>query len=373
MKKSTLYSVLIIFLSIIIIFFSVCYLILPQKSFSDNENRVLQVMPNFSAEKLWNGEFSRQLHSYLTDQIALREKMIEIKAICNLVLGRRENNGVILAKDSYLIERYCYTEKNYEFLQSNLNKIERLTDKLNGYGTNIISVLIPRKEDVLVSKLPSIHSNERCERIWELVSSSHLLLLESFKNSQDLNVDIYYKTDHHWTNDGAYCAYVFLSEHLGFSPLSIEDFNLMTISNEFYGTSYSKSGFFFTKPDAIICPELNADRYKTIIMDTGKSLDGIWDFDYLSTKDKYSVFLSGNNAHVKITDMQDTTKDTLLLIKDSFSHSLVPYLLMHYNLELIDPRYYSGSIEKYITENNINNVLFLLWIDTLSSSNISIR
>ena len=122
MKKPTLYSVLIIFLSIIIVFFSVCYIILPQKSFSENENRMLHTMPSFNMEKLLNGEFSRQLHSYLTDQIALREKMIEIKTIFNLVLGTQENNGVILAQDGYLVERNGYTEKNYIFLQSNLAK-----------------------------------------------------------------------------------------------------------------------------------------------------------------------------------------------------------------------------------------------------------
>ena len=372
MNKYKLNSMLIIFLSIIIMFFSACYLILPQKSFSENENRVLQAMPSFSVEKLLNGEFSRQLHSYLTDQIVLREKMIELKAICNLTLGRKENNGVILAQDGYLIETYSYTEKNYDFLQGNLAKIERFMQKVEDNGPNAISVLIPRKEDVLENKLPSLYSNERDKMVWNLVGESHFSLFESLKNSQS-DAETFYKTDHHWTNNGAYSAYVFLSEHLGFTPISIEDFTLKTLSNEFYGTSYSRSGFFFAEPDTIICPEIDAERYKTVIVESNTSFDGILDTDYLSKKDKYSVFLSGNNAHVKITDTQNATKETLLLIKDSFSHSLIPYLMMHYNLELIDPRYYSGSIEKYIAENKIDKILFLFGIDTLSSANISIR
>ena len=47
--------------------------------------------------------------------------------------------------------------------------------------------------------------------------------------------------------------------------------------------------------------------------------------------------------------------------------------LKEYNIELIDPRYYTGSIEEYINESGIKNVLFLFGIDTLASANISIR
>ena len=97
------------------------------------------------------------------------------------------------------------------------------------------------------------------------------------------------------------------------------------------------------------------------------------DESYLQKKDKYSAFLSGNNGHVIITDTQNPDKETLLIIKDSYSHSLAPFLLEHYNIELIDPRYYIGSIEDYILENGIENVLFLMGLDTLASANLSIR
>jgi hypothetical protein len=139
------------------------------------------------------------------------------------------------------------------------------------------------------------------------------------------------------------------------------------------GTSYSKSGFFFASSDSIYAPQIDNERYATTIVDIDLTFEGLYDRDYLSKKDKYSVFLSGNNAHVKIIDTKNPNKETLLIIKDSFSHSLAPYLVEHYNLELIDPRYYIGSIEEYIQENNIKNVLFIFGLDTLASANISIR
>jgi hypothetical protein len=109
------------------------------------------------------------------------------------------------------------------------------------------------------------------------------------------------------------------------------------------------------------------------VLDTGVEFDTLYDFSYLQKKDKYSTFLSGNNSHVTIYDTVDKEKETLLIIKDSFSHSLAPYLCEHYNIELIDPRYFSGSIEEYAKENSIKNVLFLFGLDTISTANLIIR
>ena len=368
MKKISA-SILIVFLVAIISFFLLCYIFLPTRSFSENENRILQVFPSFNIYKLWNGDFSRQLHNYLSDQIVLRDKMIGLKALCEIAAGKQENNGILLCDDGYLIETYNYTDGNYKYLDNNLLKIEALMARLEQSGACAASLIVPRKIDVLVDELPSVYSAERNENVWKRVSDKHILLIEELATAQN----VFYKTDHHWTNNGAYIAYKALAEPLGFSSLPQKSFGEELLSSDFYGTSYSKSGFFFVVSDSILCPSVDIKKYKTEIVDTGKKLDGIFDRDYLLKKDKYSVFLSGNNAHVKIKDVSSDDKETLLIIKDSYSHSIAPFLLEHYDIELIDPRYYSGSIEKYIAENGIKNVLFLFGLDTLSTANLSIR
>ena len=198
--------------------------------------------------------------------------------------------------------------------------------------------------------------------------------VDTLKPLRELGFDeAFYKTDHHWTCDGAFTAYLELANILEYSPLTKDYFNLQTLSSEFVGTTYSKSGFFFADAEEIKAPTIQNGKYKMTIVDMNVEFDTLYDTSYLNKKDKYSTFLSGNNAHVKIYDTEDNTKETLLIIKDSFSHSLAPYLIEHYNLELIDPRYYNGSIESYITENNIQNVLFLFGLDTLASANLVIR
>ena len=374
MKKQNIANIiLIVCLAFIVAFFSLSYIFAPQKSFSEDENRALQTFPRFTLEKLLNGTYTRQLHDYFSDQIALRKEMIEVKAETELLMGKNENNGILLGQDGYLIETYPYTEDNYSFLNKNLNKIEKIMRNLEAYGVNSDSVLIPRKVDILQNKFSPYYSNERNQAVWTIVGDAHVDLRDAFAKKNEDSTQLFYKTDHHWTNDGAYCAYRELGSILGYVPYGSSSFEPVVLSNDFYGTTYSKSGFFFTEGEQIKAPSIENGRYKVTIADTETEFDTLYDSSYLTKKDKYSVFLSGNNAHVKIYDTQDGTKETLLIVKDSFSHSLAPYLCEHYNLELIDPRYYSGSIEDYIKENNIKNVLFLFGIDTLASANIVIR
>ena len=374
MKKQNVANVIfLVFLASIMAFFSLSYVFGSEKSFSEDENRALQTSPRFTLQKLLDGTYTRQLHNYFSDQIIFRTQMIEIKAEAELLMGKNENNGILLGKDGYLIETHQYTEDNYSFLRKNLYKIEKLISSIEENGANATSVIIPRKVDILDDEFSPYYSNARNKDTWSIVGENHISLCEVLASKQKSGVQIFYKTDHHWTAEGAYYAYSELGKVLGFTPKLLNQFELETLSDKFFGTTYSRSGFFFIDSEVIAAPKIENGKYKVTIVDTNTEFDTLYDTTYLSKKDKYSVFLSGNNAHVKIYDTTDDSKETLLIIKDSYSHSLSPYLCEHYNIELIDPRYYSGSIEEYIIENNIKNVLFLFGIDTLASANLIIR
>ena len=373
MKKQNICNViLLVLLAGVIAFFSLSYIFVPANGFSEDENRVLQTAPRFTFEKLLDGTYTRQLHDYFSDQINLRGAMVELKAFFELALGKNENNGVLLGKEGYLIETYPYTKENYSFLKNNLRKADKLAQTLKENGVSVICSVIPRKVDVLSAMLPSYYSTERNESAWAYVSDSYVDLREALQRAQK-NTGTFYKTDHHWTAEGAYTAYKALGEALGYSPLPLSSFELYTLSDAFVGTTYSTSGFFFADAEQIKSPSIDPSRYTTTIVDISYTFEGVIDESYLQKKDKYSAFLSGNNGHVIITDTQNPNKETLLIIKDSYSHSLAPFLLEHYNIELIDPRYYIGSIEDYIFENGIENALFLMGLDTLASANLSIR
>ena len=86
--------------------------------------------------------------------------------------------------------------------------------------------------------------------------------------------------------------------------------------------------------------------------------DDIYFRDYLGKKDQYSVFLGQNQPIVTIhTDA--ATDSNLLIFKDSYSHSLVPFLALNYSkITLVDLRYLTRSFENWIDLDDYQQALF---------------
>ena len=100
-------DILLTVLSLVIIFgFAIAIWIIPDKDFSEEENRVLQSLPKFTAERLIDGKFTSDIAKYYADQFPARDLFVGAKAAAEIgVFGKRENNSVIFAKDGYVIER----------------------------------------------------------------------------------------------------------------------------------------------------------------------------------------------------------------------------------------------------------------------------
>ncbi len=77
----------------------------------------------------------------------------------------------------------------------------------------------------------------------------------------------------------------------------------------------------------------------------------------LDQKDQYTFFLGGNQPRIVLqTPASDAPK--LLILRDSYTDSLVPYLQTHFSeIHLIDVRYYLQPIDTYLQEHDIDTVL----------------
>ena len=79
---------------------------------------------------------------------------------------------------------------------------------------------------------------------------------------------------------------------------------------------------------------------------------------HLQEKDKYSYFLGGNQSLCIIRTQSQGPK--LLLIRDSYSDSLAPFLTQRFSeIHLFDPRYNLTSVKDYVEQNHIDNVAVL--------------
>ncbi|MEG0473040.1 MAG: DHHW family protein, partial [Solibacillus sp.] len=153
-------------------------------------------------------------------------------------------------------------------------------------------------------------------------------------------------------------------EQKGWQPLSQSDFLIETVSESFLGSYHTRSQFTGLTPDTIqtYTPRhpVHTEMY---IADTDKTVASMYDESFLAKKDQYSYFLSGVHALMKLTtklDPQQIAQEKLLVIKDSYAHNVLPFLTNHVpEIHVIDLRYYNGRIGDYLSENGIQDVLFL--------------
>lgn len=386
---------LLITLFVLFIFgFGVMFIILPDKSFSYEENRQLQTFPDIDADSLLSGEFGDKINKYYADQFPARDQLVGVKGVCETLLLKGENNGVLLGKNGQLavrmfdayLDRYTTVEDIDYFYYENIDMTTRnIIDFCADSKLPVTVIIPPRTIDVasLAFMYPDEISYELQKRISDNLSgcNSFVPTFDMLKEKYDSGEYVYYKTDHHWTTYGAYCVYTELMKTWGREEEIIDqkEFNIERIE-DFYGTTWSRAGYKFISPDYIEIWSLgDEDRYvstvydrKNILDDSGnnsvvrqevKSFKTFYNRDYLQQKDKYSVFLDGTHSEMSVTlidaDTESVHRKRLLVAKDSFANSLVPFLARHYDIVLINLAAGMTDLSGYAEEYECDEILII--------------
>ena len=104
---------------------------------------------------------------------------------------------------------------------------------------------------------------------------------------------IFYRTDHHWTSLGAYYGLSALAESMGLPCPALDSYtDRHVVSEEFYGTTWSSSGFSWVDPDTMEIFVNAPEGLKVTSYPQGSPVEGkLYDFSFLEKKDKYSMFM----------------------------------------------------------------------------------
>ena len=340
-KHKKIYNLTMAFMLIIILFgMPVSYILVPDKEFSESENRILSEKPDLSLEEVSSGRFTANFEKYVSDQIPIRDLWIGIKSRAEKFIGKKDNNGVYLGSDGYLLQM---------FSKPDLEIINRNVDAINSFAianpeVNKYFMLVPNSLKVLEDKLPEYASPENqlvyIDKVKKSVNNAVNFIDIYDTLASKKNEYIYYKTDHHWTTLGAYYAYEKLGSEMGFTAKEKGFYDVKRVTEDFYGTLYSKAGFRNIEPDSIeLYTPKQEEEIKLWFYDNEKSADSLYKMDNLKKKDKFTVFLDGNHSCIKINTSSESGKK-LVVIKDSYANSLVPFLTDHYSeIYMVDLRF----------------------------------
>ncbi len=365
---------LILFCAVIFAVF-ILYIILPKETYSSQEKRVLADMPEFSAETLLSGDFGEDFEDYLTDHMPLRTLFVGMNAYYDLYSGRNGSNGVYKCSDGYLIaESVEYTEN----MDKNVSYIDEFAQTV---GVPTYMCIVPSAGYIMSDKLPANHheytDNDIIAKACEDLSAGtagieYIDITEDFLELSG-SVQLYYKTDHHWTSRGAYECYTVLAGTMGFTPTPESSFSIESYDG-FYGTSYSKAALWNTPSETLELwrnTSRAAGSVTVTITENGKSFvsDDMYFTENLETDDMYTAYLDGNHGYVTIENTAAELDETLLVIRDSYTHCLAPFLADNYSkVILIDVRYYKETVSALAQEEGVDVILALYSVDSIVNS-----
>lgn len=335
-------------------------ILIPARSFSAAENRVLSSFPGLSVSGLADGTSQQAMDTWFSDQFAGRDMDFHISYLLRKLFGQREINGVFLGKGTLMAQSDTPDEQKWKGNVDSINKFASQT-KL---PVNVM--IVPNAASIQTEKLPALAPvNSQLDLISSIYDGleSHIQRIDVCDEFQEARNDyIYYRTDHHWTTKGASLAWQLYSDanKLGYSS---DDFTAMQVSDSFTGTLAGKTGSVGLDDDISIAVSNSNPEYIVTWAD-GSKTTSIYNKDALQQRDQYQVFLGANQAVVQI----DTTAENqrhLLLLKDSYANSMIQYMLPYYqSITIVDPRYYYEDLSTLINLNNINEVAFLFSCDT---------
>lgn len=356
-------------------------LIIKDREFSPNENRYLAETPELSWDNILSGKFQDGLEDYLRDQVCFRDGWITVKTGIQKACGDTDIGGAYVGKDGYDFEKITPEDVDEKQVDRNIKAVEDyfMTASETIDKQKLSFLLVPTSGLVMQEKLPK---NARLFDQAKYIDQVQKAMKDyNFVDVRDTLMDhndeyIYYKTDHHWTSAGACLAYDVWSERTGGEAETEDGLVKNVVSDKFRGSLYSKILDADSAYDEIWTYGLQKDdafgsKDCTVTIDEKQQLDSIYDDEMLQKKDKYAYFLSGNYGQVHIQNQKAASKakgKNILIIKDSFANSFVPFATQDYeNIYMVDLRYYNGDMKAYLQEHEITDVLVLYNISNFIS------
>ena len=144
------YAIFITALFCVFIFgFGIAFFLLPDKDFSEQENRYLSQFKAPTLETLKNGQFMEDFEDYVVDQFPLRDQWIQLKAASEKAIGKQENNKVYFGTDGQTLFAHFTAPDD---LEKRVEYVNKFAEKA---GVPVSFGLIPDKSFVWADRLPA--------------------------------------------------------------------------------------------------------------------------------------------------------------------------------------------------------------------------
>ena len=342
---------------------AIANLVWPKRDMIELENRKAAQFPAFSVEALLDGRWQSGFARWMQDQFLLRDAWINTqRAADEIVFQKAEEGGILLGKDQWMFTKlFTIDDATRQQTAKNVQAVAEFAARYPGKVTFLLapsaSVIYP---EALPAGAPMADENALLDDIFAQVGESAAVidLREPFTARRDEY--LYFKTDHHWTTNGAYRAYEQFCALKGLTPFDRDAHEAVTVEG-FQGTHYSATRLWDVENDTITYYPL--PNQMTIYNITGEAqyepmtTENLINTDKFATRDKYAAFLDGNNGYSVI---EGDGEGSILVVKDSYANSFIPYLTANYEkIGVVDFRNFKYGLDSTIEREGYDEVLIL--------------
>ncbi|MBQ4629483.1 MAG: hypothetical protein IJB70_00635 [Clostridia bacterium] len=362
----------IVFCIILVGFFALVVVMPHDEQASVQENRPLAQMPEVSANNIFFGTFTTDFEAYLTDNVAFRTKFVELGNKIEKMRGiQPKDTGIIVDLPSGT-KLVLNDGKIMEVYKENPEAMKQYIDALNGYSekfsdkSDLYVMIAPTQIEFDTSKYRALADSERAT-IDEVYSSLNNFKTVNVYDKLKANRGeyIYFRTDHHWTQRGAYYGYRSIMEAKGEDYVELKDMTMGKYSG-FLGYLYNQANVreYSAYADEIEYFE-NGENY--IVYAKGKDAEGkpvdyqasIYTPPAPDTAPTYGIFMGGDHDFAEI-NTNNKNGEVALVIKDSYANTVIPLLTNNYETILVvDPRSFGGTVTELYNQYEIDDIIFI--------------
>ncbi len=380
--KTTNKICIVLFLLLLVFFVYMGIFAPADQSTVQKENRELAPMPAFSIEALRSGRFAREFEAFLGDKVGFRSFFVDASAKFDTLKGIKPKEGKMVTTtkdlgtgdqgDNHLL---VLSDRVMEVYQKNDEARDAYISALNQYRESLpetvrlFNMLIPTQIEFLKEQTVSDSEKDTIDHIAEytkdkVISVPAYDLLKAHKDEY-----LFFRTDHHWTQLGAFYGYTAFAETaFGITP-QLSDYEKHE-AHGFLGFLYNQA-----KDPSL---EKHADTIQWFtkgenLSFTAKAMENgslvtysprLYVTPNANEMPKYGIFMGGDHQFAEIKTNQKNGK-TLLVMKDSYANTLLPFLTELYETVLvIDPRNYYGKVTDLVAEYDVDDVLIINYVFT---------
>lgn len=286
--------------------------------------------------------------------------------------------GMNLITDAYgnlvfkLSDGRWTTEREYKDISAEVANVVAFSDYLSSQGIKHLYVCVPSpvdpdEEAVIIAGGYNCYSNQMADEVIDTLRHNEINLMDlryALKEESVPWAEVFFSADHHWRPQyglwGAEkiaCAIDKIqnveSESYIFEECNYSVDNYKNVYLGAYG-SYATTVYAEKDDMEIWYPLYDTDFVKTVpqkdLEMSGDFADVMYDMTVFPTYNTWNHGITGLKTYHN--NNADAVQLKVLLITDSYSDVVVPFLASAYSdIEELDLRIFSGSVETYISEN----------------------